>query len=111
FVGAASLMSSRRSVQEQRLELFTRDGNSQTGMSRSMQASVEIWKDAALATDKESLMEQLLPKLPSMDKYFQQADMNIRPSAFMSLSLLLMVLGTGASFALSVPIALAMVPG
>jgi len=62
FVGIGSLMSSRRSVQEQRLELFTREGNSQTGMNRSMQASVEIWKDAALATDKESLMEQLLPK-------------------------------------------------
>ncbi len=118
FVGSAglifaitSILSSRRSVQEQRLELFTRDGGSQTGMSRSMQASVEIWKDAALTADKESLMEQLLPKIPSIDKYFQQAEMNIRPSAFMSLSALLVLLGSGASFVMNVPFPLFIIPG
>lgn len=111
FFGIASLVSSRRSMQEQRLELFTRDGGSQPGMSRSMQASVEIWKDAALASDKESLMEQLLPKIPSIEKYFQQAEMNIRPSAFMSLSLLLILLGSGASYAMQVPFPLFVIPG
>lgn len=110
FVGIGSLMSSRRTLQEQRLELFTREG-SQAGNSRSMQVSVELWKDAALAADKESLMEQLLPKIPSIEKYFQQADMNIRPSAFMSLSLLLILLGSGASFALQVPFPLFVIPG
>ncbi|MFO0813177.1 MAG: type II secretion system F family protein [Gemmatales bacterium] len=110
FVGVGSLLSSRRTVQEQRLELFTREG-SQTGTGRSMQASIEIWKDAALETDKESLMEQLLPRIPSMDKYFQQAEMNIRPNAFVSLSLLLILLGSGASFAMQVPFPLFVIPG
>jgi tight adherence protein B len=109
FLTIGMLMTGRRSVQEHRLEVFSRE--QAAGGDRSVQASVEIWKDAALEADKQSLIEQILPKIPSMDKYFQQADMNIRPSAFMTLSLLLMVLGTGASFALSVPIALAMVPG
>ncbi|HMO34793.1 MAG TPA: type II secretion system F family protein, partial [Gemmatales bacterium] len=92
-------------------ELFTRDGASQAGLSRSMQASVEIWKDAALTADKESLLEQLLPKIPSIEKYFEQAEMNIRPSAFMALSLLLVVLGSGASFVMSVPFPLFIIPG
>lgn len=110
FVGIGSLMTSRRSAQEQRLELFTRDGSQLTG-SRSVQASVEIWKDAAFEADKQTLIEQLLPKIPSLDKYFQQAEMNIRPSAFVTLSLLLLLVGTGASMAFQVPIALAIAPG
>jgi tight adherence protein B len=109
FLAIGMLMTGRRSAQEHRLDVFTRE--QQGGGDRSMQASIEIWKDAAMEADKQSLLEQILPKVPSMEKYFQQADMNIRPSAFMTLSLLLMVLGTGASVALSVPIALAMVPG
>jgi tight adherence protein B len=111
FLGIASLMSSRRSAQEHRLELFTRGDASQTGMSRSMQASVEIWKDAAHEADKQSLIEQIVPKIPSLDKYFAQAEMNIRPSAFVSLSIMLMIIGTGASMAFNVPFVLAMVPG
>ncbi len=111
FLGVGSLMSSRRSAQEHRLELFSRGESGQFGVSRSMQASVEIWKDAALEADKQSLMEQLVPKIPSLDKYFAQAEMNIRPSAFITLSALLVVVGTGASMAFSVPIVLALVPG
>jgi tight adherence protein B len=110
FLGVVSLMSSRRTAQEQRLELFTRDGSQVSG-SRSIQASVEIWKDAAFEADKQTFMEQVLPKLPSLDKYFQQAEMNVRPTAFVTLSFLLFLIGTGASMAFSVPIALAIIPG
>ncbi|MCS7017332.1 MAG: type II secretion system F family protein [Gemmatales bacterium] len=106
LVLAIGLMANRRSGSaESRLDVFTRRGSK----SASSQA-IEIWKDAADA-GKKNLVEAIVPKIPSLDRVFQQADINIRPSAIILLSGALAVVATFASLAFGVPIAIAVIPG
>ncbi|HMP03404.1 MAG TPA: type II secretion system F family protein [Gemmatales bacterium] len=106
LVLAIGLMANRRGGSaESRLDIFTRKGSK----SASSQA-IEIWKDAADA-NKRNLVEQLVPKIPSLDKIFQQAEINIKPSAIIMLSGALAVVSTFASLAFGVPFVIAIIPG
>ncbi|MSR32528.1 MAG: type II secretion system F family protein [Gemmataceae bacterium] len=47
---------------------------------------VEILKEAYLGKEKKSLVEWFLPKLSSLNSYFEQADCNIPPTTFITIS-------------------------
>lgn len=106
LVLAIGFITNRRgSTAESRLEIFTRRGS-----RNASSQSIEIWKDA-VDSSKKNLIESIAPKIPTLDKVFQQAEINIRPSAIMGMSIVLFILATVASFALGAPIAVALIPG
>lgn len=95
----------RGSTAESRLEIFTRRGSKPASSQ-----SIEIWKDA-FEGNKKNLIESLAPKMPTLDKVFQQAEINLRPSAIMGMSILIFAVATVASLGLGAPIAVALIPG
>lgn len=106
LVLAIGFIANRRgSTAESRLEIFTRRGS-----KNASSQSIEIWKDA-FDTNKKNLIESIAPKIPTLDRVFQQAEINLRPSAIMGLSILLFVLASVASFGLGAPFAVALIPG
>ncbi len=74
---------------EDRLSAFT------SGKRKSSEGveQAEIWKKSAFETDKKTLLDSITPQLPTLDKIFQQADVNIKPSALLGVALLLAALG------------------
>jgi tight adherence protein B len=108
LVLAIGFIAGRRgSTAESRLEIFTRRGGGKSGGSSQ---SIEIWKDA-FDTNKKNLIESIAPRIPTLDRVFQQADINLRPSAIMGMSILLFFLATVVSVGLGAPIAVALIPG
>jgi tight adherence protein B len=73
--------------------------------------NVEIWKEAAFEKDKRNLLDSLTPRVLSMDKVFQQADVHIKPSSLMAISVVLGVLASSGSWLLGVPYFLVPFPG
>ncbi len=107
LVMAIGFIANRRvSSAESRLEIFARKSSKNTSSSQS----IEIWKDA-MDAGKKSLVEQIAPKIPSLERIFEQAEVNIKPSAVMGISALLFVVSTVASYAVGAPIAVALIPG
>lgn len=99
----------RTSSAESRLELFARKGSGRTSAGSSQ--SIEIWKEAAFEGDKQSLMDKIFPQIPTLQKLFEQADVSIKPSALLMLSLVLAVIGTVGSFAVTGTMAISIIPG
>jgi tight adherence protein B len=73
--------------------------------------NVEIWKEAAFDSDKKTLLDSLTPRMPSLQKMFQQADAHIKPGSLMGISIVLGVLGCSGSWLLGVPAFLVPFPG
>src|SRR5437870_513691 len=71
-----------------------------TGRRVKDDASAGILRRAAFEQDKKSLLQALTPKMPSIDKYFQQADCHIVPSTLFGVSAGLCVLGASLSWVL-----------
>src|SRR5579862_8680683 len=51
------------------------------GKKRKDDGSADILKKSAFENDKRSLLEMLTPKIPSVEKLFEQAEANIKPGA------------------------------
>jgi len=73
------------------------------GKRRKEDESADILRKSAIENDRKSLLELLTPKFLSMQRYFEQADCNIKPSTLMGVSMLLGVVGITASFMAHVP--------
>jgi tight adherence protein B len=80
----------------ERLDALVGKGNVTDG-------ATDILKKTAFEGDKKSFLEMITPNLPSVDKIFEQADCNIRPSTIFGLGLLLAVLGATGSWLARVP--------
>src|SRR4051794_20804336 len=95
FLGAAALIGFL-------MFIFGGEGGSKTaerldsitGRRRKEDESTSILRKSAFERDKKSLLEMFTPNFPSIEKVFQQADANIKPSSLFGLSLLFAVLGT-----------------
>jgi tight adherence protein B len=74
-----------------------------TGKKRKEDAISSILRQSAVEHDKQSLLEALTPRLPSLQRLFQQADCHIPPSTLTGISLVLGLLGTTASWLAGVP--------
>jgi len=108
FGAVGLVLRGREARGEQRLEFYT-------GQKRNDPASVEkvqeIWKERAFEEDKRNLLDQLLPTLPSLQRVFEQADVNLRPSTLSGISLILLLIGFSAGWLMRIPIYLAPLPG
>jgi tight adherence protein B len=75
-----------------------------TTQPRKAAENIDIWKDEALDKDKKTLLDSLSPRVLSLDKLFQQADVHIRPGSLMGISIVLGVLGGSGSWLMGVPV-------
>lgn len=73
--------------------------------------STEILRKTAFESDQKSLMELITPNFPSVQKVFEQADCNIKPSTLLGIALVLAVLGMTASVMARIPWYLAPLSG
>jgi tight adherence protein B len=74
-------------------------------------ASADILRKTAFDHDKKSLMEAITPKIPSLEKLFEQAECHIRPSTLLGIGLALGVVGSTLSWMARVPIFLCPLAG
>jgi tight adherence protein B len=65
--------------------------------------AAEILKKAAFENDKKSFLEMMTPKIPSLERLFEQAEANIRPSALFVTAILVAVGATTISWLARVP--------
>ncbi len=69
-----------------------------TGKRAKIDPQANILKKQAFEQDKRSLLEALMPRIPSLDKVFLQADCHIAASTLFGISGLLAVLGGTVSW-------------
>ncbi len=81
------------------------------GKRRRDDPGADILKRTAFDSDKKSLLEAITPKFVSMERVFDQADCNIKPSTLFGLGLVLAVLGGTGSWLAQVPWFLAPLAG
>jgi tight adherence protein B len=103
------VLKGRDRVQEERLDAFT--GNKRPDAKGASTAANEIWKEKAFEDDKRNLLDQIMPNLPSLQRIFEQADVNVKPSTLLAVSVILLVLGASAGWLMRVPIYLVPLPG
>src|SRR6516162_7433465 len=48
-------------------------------------ASADILRKTAFDADKKSLLEAITPKIPSLEKFFEQAECHIRPATLVGI--------------------------
>jgi tight adherence protein B len=70
-----------------------------------------LLKQAMQEVDRKNLFDALTPKLVSMERYFEQADANIKPGALLAISLGLTLLGATISIVIAKSIFVAPVGG
>jgi tight adherence protein B len=73
--------------------------------------STDILRKSAFESDKKSLLAMLTPKMPSLEKLFEQAEANIKPGALFGAAALLAVVGMTLSWLAKVPWFLAPLAG
>src|SRR5437660_6858294 len=81
------------------------------GKKRKDDGQADILKKSAFESDKRSLLEMLTPKIPSLEKLFEQAEANIKPGALFVAAALLAAGGMTASWLAKVPWFLAPLAG
>lgn len=82
------------------------------GKKRSAESSQEILlKQASYEADKNKLVELLTSRIPNFQKFFEQADANIKPSSLFLIGGVLGVLGLTGSWLARVPLIFAPVSG
>jgi tight adherence protein B len=74
-------------------------------------ASADILRKTAFDADKKSLFEAITPKIPSLEKFFEQAECHIRPATLVGIGLALGLLGGTLSWMARVPLLLAPLAG
>jgi tight adherence protein B len=67
------------------------------GGKRREDSKADILKASALENDRKTFLELITPNIPSLQRVFEQADCNIKPSALFGVAILLGVAGTLAS--------------
>lgn len=72
--------------------------DSLTGRRRKEDETTSILKSSALERDKNSLIEMLMPSLPSLQKIIVQADCHIRASTLFGIGMVLAILASTASW-------------
>jgi tight adherence protein B len=105
-VGALGLVFRDRGARaEERLTAFT------SRRATTSEQNIEIWKEAAFEKDKKTLLDSLTPRMPSLQKMFEQADAHIKPGSLMGISIVLGALGASGSWLMGVPPFLVPFPG
>ncbi len=75
--------------------------------SRQEQQAADILRKTAFENDKKSLLEMLTPRIPSLQRLFEQADCHIKPSTLFGIGIGLAVMGATVSLLARLPVWLA----
>jgi tight adherence protein B len=67
------------------------------GKRREDASKADILKASALESDRKTFLELITPNIPSLQRVFEQADCNIKPSALFGVAIALGLVGTAAS--------------
>jgi tight adherence protein B len=81
------------------------------GKKRKDDGQADILRKSAFESDKRSFLAALTPKIPSLEKLFEQAEANIKPGALFVAATVLAVGGMTASWLAKVPWFLAPLAG
>ena len=103
FVIVAGLVGALAFVMRERGPQPTNRLDILVGKRRKEDAGADILRKKAFESDKKSFLELVTPKIPSLDKVFEQADCHIKPSTLFGVGLLLAVVGATASWLAKVP--------
>src|SRR5712692_7202482 len=63
------------------------------GGKRREDSKADILKASAIESDQKTLLELITPNIPSLERVFEQADCNIKPSALVGVGLALAGVG------------------
>jgi len=74
-------------------------------------ASADILRKTAFDADKKSLLAAITPNLPSLEKFFEQAECHIKPSTLIGIGLALGLVGSTLSWMAKVPVFLCPLAG
>ncbi|MFM7151538.1 MAG: type II secretion system F family protein [Gemmataceae bacterium] len=86
-----------------RLDIIVNKRTQGKSSAASMEAS-DILRKSAFESDKKSIIDALTPRLPSMERLFEQADCNISPTTLTGVGLLLAVMGSGVTLLAKLPL-------
>jgi len=75
-----------------------------TGQSVPTLESAGILKEPMFPDDAKSFIERLLPQLPNLERYFEQADFKMPPSRFWLVTAIAAIVGAGIPALLGAPI-------
>jgi len=110
-VGAVGFaLRGREARGDERLDAFTGQKRADGRAGAANQIN-EIWKEKAFEEDKRNLLDQLIPNVPSLQRVFEQADVNVKPNTLLAISFILLIVGSSAGWLLRVPIYLVPLPG
>jgi tight adherence protein B len=70
---------------------------------RRAESVPDLLRKSGLELDRKSLLELLASKIPNLDRFFEQADANIKPSQLILISGVLAILGMTGSWLARVP--------
>src|SRR5262249_26520767 len=73
------------------------------GKRRKDDPGADILRQTAFESDKKTLLDQLTPRIPSLDRIFEQANCHIKPSTLFGISAGLALLGATGSWLARVP--------
>jgi tight adherence protein B len=94
----------RGSQTDQRLtNLLSQRHTPASGDSHPGSAPDNIWKDDPFQDSTKNLIDNLLPQMPSLQKTFEQADVNIKPSGLVSMGAVMAVLAAALCSYIGVP--------
>jgi tight adherence protein B len=74
------------------------------GKRRRDDEGTDILRKTAFENDKQSLLELLMPRFMSPQKYFEQADCHIKPNTLLMIGFLLAVVGGTVSYVARAPL-------
>jgi tight adherence protein B len=81
------------------------------GKRKKDDAGADILRKTAFENDKKSILELITPKLPSLQRLYQQADCNIKATTLSGIGLAIGVAGTGVAVVMHCPLFLAPLVG
>jgi tight adherence protein B len=67
------------------------------GKRREESSKADILKASAIESDRKTFLEMITPNIPSLQRVFEQADCNIKPSALFGVAIGLALAGTAVS--------------
>lgn len=86
-----------------RLDIIVNKRTQGKSSAAAMEAS-DILRKSAFESDKKSIIDALTPRLPSMERLFEQADCNINPTTLTGVGLLLAIMGSGVTMLAKLPL-------